>query len=318
MSSARNYFDTLALPSADGLRKKMVIRVDQEQSYSEVFHFDPRKEKNEYNASRIIPPSDSFMLAPDTRPWGYEIWFRKAKVETRNSPMTYLSRSINSRDFKSMLMGQMLYTDMVSITQNMLIGGPGQVIGNWQGHLTSMAFSIGLSEIIPQTFGLVGKVAKQRYFLDSAMIPEISVHEFAHIALSPVFGLKRSTALNEGYANYFAYRATGLKKLGAHARDHNMSDAPKSALSRAKYSFDQEMTKQAAYGSFTFSLLYQLDRTLGSEGEKILTRALFYLEPDSGLKNDFTSAIQHAIEDVGSNPKAQWYAAMAVFLERGL
>jgi hypothetical protein len=156
------------------------------------------------------------------------------------------------------------------------------------------------------------------HYLDSAMIPEISIHEFAHIALSPVFGLKRSTALNEGYANYFAYRISGLKKLGSRAGKYNLSDAPKSALNRAKYSIDQELLKQAAYGSFTLSLLYQLEHALGDEGETILTRTLSYLTPDSTLKNDFTEEVKQAIQDVGSTPRAQWFAAKAVFLERGL
>lgn len=313
MSATREYFDGLALPDESGLRKQMVIRIDQEQNLSEVFHFDPRPEMNQYNASKIIPPSDPFMLAKDVQPWGYEIWFRKAKTIKRNSPLTYLSLQINSRDFKTMLMGQLLYTDMVSMTQSAVMG-----YFNPMDHLISMAFSIGLSELIPQTLGLVGKFAKQRYYLDSAMIPEIAIHEFSHIALSPVFGLKKSTALNEGFANYFAHKVTGLKKLGARARKHNLSDAPKSALNRAKYSFDQEMLKQAAYGSFTFSLLYELDQALGTEGEKILTRSLFYLQEDSNLKAGLTDAVRRAINDVGTNKKAQWYEALAVFTNRGL
>ena len=313
MSLTRDYFDQLQLEDVSGLRKQMLIRIDQEQALSEVFHFDPRSEMNEYNASRIIPPSDSFMLADQIKPWGHEIWFRKAKLVKRKSPLQSLSLQINSREFKNMMMGQLLYTDMVSLTQSALSG-----FFNPMDHLISMAFSIGLSELIPQTLGLVGRFTKQRYYLDSAMIPEISIHEFSHIALSPVFGLKKSTALNEGFANYYAYRVTGLEKLGARAGKYNRSDSPKSALSHAKYSFDQEMLKQAAYGSFTFSLLYDLDQALGEEGEKIITRSLHYLHEDSSLKNGLTEAIKNAINDLGTHKKAQWYSAMGVFLKRGL
>jgi hypothetical protein len=60
--------------------------------------------------------------------------------------------------------------------------------------------------------------------------------------------------------HYYPFRVTGLKKLGAYAREYNRSDAPKLALSHAKYSFDQEMVKQEAYGSFTFSLLFVLSQ----------------------------------------------------------
>ena len=312
VSKTRSVLESLNLPDTSGLRKNMAIRIDQEQDFSDVHHFDPRPDKRKYNASIIIPPSDPFMLADGVRPWGHEIWFRKASVEKRKSAMNLISNQVNSRDFKSMLMGQLLYSDMVSLTQSALIG-----MINPTDHLISMSFSIGLSELIPQTIGLIGRHSHQRYYLDSAMIPEISVHEFSHIALAPVFGLKRSTALNEGFANYLAWRVTGLEKLGARAGQFNRSDAPKSALNRAKYSFDQEMLKQAAYGSFTFSVLHELDQALGEEGAKILIRSLAYLNEDSSLNVDFPNAIKQAIQEVGTHKKAQWIAALGVFLNRG-
>lgn len=313
MSNARTVFDHFSLRDRTGLRQKMVIRIDQEQGYSDVNHFDPRPEMREYNASRIIPPSDPFMLAKGVQPWGYEIWFRKAKVQKRPSQMSLMAGQMNSRQFKSMLMGQLLYSDMVSITQSALMG-----FFNPVDHLISMSFSIGLSELIPQSIGLIGKHVHQRYYLDSAMIPEIAIHEFSHIALAPVFGLKRSTALNEGFANYLAWRVTHLEKLGARAGPFNRSDAPKSALTHAKYSFDQEMLKQAAYGSFTFSLLYELDRALGPEGGEILIRSLNYLNQDSSLNVDLPNAVKQAIQETGSNKKAQWLSALGVFLKRGM
>ncbi len=313
MSNTRNALDTLELHDRSGLRKQMLIRIDQEQDFSDVHHFDPRPERREYNASRIIPPSDPFMLAGGVRPWGYEIWFRKASVEKRRSPLNLVAGQVNSREFKSMLMGQLLYSDMISLTQNALLG-----FFNPTDHLISMSFSIGLSELIPQTIGLIGRHSHQRYYLDSAMIPEIAVHEFSHIALAPVFGLKRSTALNEGFANYLAWRVTGLEKLGARAGAFNRSDAPKSALTRAKYSFDQEMLKQAAYGSFTFSLLHELDQAMGPEGGKILIHSLAYLNEDSSLNVDLPNAVKHAIEDIGTRKKAQWLSALGVFVKRGM
>ena len=40
------------------------------------------------------------------------------------------------------------------------------------------------------------------YLLDSALIPEIIYHEYAHIALSDHLGLNHSTAVIEGMADF--------------------------------------------------------------------------------------------------------------------
>jgi hypothetical protein len=322
MTIAREYYLTLNLADPSTLNRKVTIRVDQDKKFSEALHFKSDG-TFQYNGALTVPASEKNKLAKGYAPWETETWFFKAQVVKRESPLEYAADGLNCRDFKNVLMGQMLYTDMISVTQGALNGVLDPI-----GHLISMGFSIGLSEIIPQTLALLGKVIKQRYYLDTALIPEISIHEYGHLALGPIFGFTRSTALNEGFPNYFASKITGLKKLGARAHQYSHGDMPKSSVKNAKYSFDQEMLKEAAHGSFTFSLLMDLDKKLSSvpgvSGEDILVRTLNskYLHPDSGLKGDLEKALFAAIQELPNQTQRTkddiWEYVLDVLLERKL
>jgi len=61
--------------------------------------------------------------------------------------------------------------------------------------------------------------ARKWYWLDTALIPEIIYHEYAHAALSDHLVLSHSTAIIEGMADFFAGQIAGSPKLAKHIKN---------------------------------------------------------------------------------------------------
>ena len=312
LTIARAFYKKLPMDTAH-LDKQTTVRIDQELPFSPTIHFVTNGQKVN-NGALTIPGSDDMRDEKSTpTPWNNEIWFFKAKTVSRKSPLAAVGQQLGSTEFKMQMMGQLLYQDATSLGSSLVNG-----TFNPTYCAISMSMSIGLSELIPDTIMLLGKVLKQRYYLDTAMIPEIVYHEYGHIALGSTLGFKRPTPIIEGYPNYFASKISGLADLAGHAHKYNHGDMPKRGFTKMTYSFDQEETAVAAHGSFTFSVLMELDKAFGEEGEKILIQAIKYLNESSDLRSDFESAVTRAIDDVGSHPDALKLSALAVYQLKGM
>lgn len=315
LMKARNYFKNLNT-SVDfqNLDEKITIRIDQIYEYSPDNHY---KKHEQYNGASSIGKSGRLA----SKEWGREIWFNKAKKIKRKSALYSAGSYIDSRQFKNALLGQMLIQDLVSFSNDWLVKGQYFTGLDAQSHLYSMALTIGLVELIPKGIGLFGKYVKQRYYLDTALIPEIIYHEYAHQALEPYLELRKVTAITEGYPNYFASKISGLNKLGAKAGKHSRGDRAKRMLNKLMYSMPLEYSKQAAFGSFFFGLLHSLEKKMGKQGFEVLLNALKYLDSRSSIKADFYDAVYKSIDDVATssrNNRALKILVNSVMRERGL
>ena len=319
LMKARSYFQGLKEKTKNSvdfnnLNEKIVIRVDQIFEYSPDNH---HKHKHQYNGASSIGKSGKLA----SKEWGREIWFNKAKEIKRKSALHAAGSYIDSRDFKNALLGQMLLQDLISFSNDWLVKGRLFTSLDAQSHLYSMALTIGLVELIPKSIGLFRKYVKQRYYLDTALIPDIIYHEYAHQALEPYLELRKVTAITEGYPNYFASKISGLKKLAARDGKHSRGDRSKRMINKIMYSMPLEYSKQAAFGSFFFGLIHSLEQKMGKQGFDVVVNALKYLDSRSSIKADFYDAIYKAIDDVAtskSNNRSLKILVNSVMRERGL
>ncbi|MCT4642304.1 MAG: hypothetical protein N4A33_08410 [Bacteriovoracaceae bacterium] len=315
LSVARKFFkeEVTKNLTLSHLDKKIVIRIDQTKAYSPTNHW---KEVDEFNGASNIGPSNLL----STKTWGPEIWFHKAKMVKRKSALSAAANFVDSRDFKNALLGQMLLQDLISFSNDWLIQGSNFGRYDIAGHLMSMVFSVGIVELLPKGIKLLGKI-KQRYYLDTVLIPEIIYHEYAHQALAPYLEHRKVTAITEGYPNYFASKISGLNKLGARALKHNIGDRAKSKINKIMYHLDMEFSKSAAFGSFFFGLLNDIEKKLGSQGTKVIVNAIKYLDSRSNIRHDFYDALFKSIDDVAKNrvnSKALKILLNSVMIKRGL
>ncbi len=317
LTKARNYFVQNPLFQDDRftsqLESKIVVRVDQEHSFSASIHFaktplgvKPGSEKDystQLAASLTVPASNPHKKAdtlPDGTPiadWGQELWFMKAKKRNNKATANQLGDTIDSPDFKGSIRGSLLYGDVLNLENDILTNR----FPNYEEHGANMLLSIGISEIIPTLFKLGTKVIPQIQEMEPALIPELAYHEYTHVALANVLHQDRSTALNEGYPNYYAGKISGLSKLAARAGKYSKGFSAKKGNSKIKYSFDQDYRKWAAMSSFTYSLLNSLDKAFGTEdGEAILLAALDWpsFSSSTKLKGEFEDAIDFGIRQI--------------------
>lgn len=288
------------------------IRIEMDLPYSDVSHF-VRDGSVQYNNSLTIPAS-GFMRATDVPAWGNEIWFYKSKKEKIPSFAQQLTAVMNQGTFKHALLQQLTFPEITKIGVALSYG----VQPQWTNHLVSLGTSLILSEVLMPFLAVLAKPFHSTQYIDTALIPEVIHHEFAHLMFENQLGLFRPTAIVEGYPNYFAYQVSGITELAKKTGKAAKGYLPKKAKSKAKFSFDQDRSLMAATGSFVFSLLYQLDEAFGEEGKQIVYGALESLDRSSAIQLDFERAIFKSINDSSSKPMLQMLKAHAVFQERGL
>lgn len=312
LTLARNYYKTLSIEGAK-LDDKHVIRIEQDKQYSDVIHMKGEKYSQANGALTIdgSNPED----AEEGYFWNREIWFFEKKPVKRPTAVKTVSKIVNNRQFKNALMGEMLLQDLLSVTNTLMTNSMNSY--RLEAHLMSMAYSIGIVELIPRIFTVAG-VFKETYYLDTVLIPEIIHHEYGHIALGHIFGYKTSSPLNEGFPNFFAYKISNQKKLGGNKAGIIKGSQAKNAKSQSTYSMREDFASEAAFGSFTFSLLYQLEQGLGDEALAILIESLKFIDQDSDLKVDFPRAVKRAIDRISKNPNAQKMNANLIFKKKGI
>ncbi len=312
LTLSREYFQSI-MPDADFLNKNILVRIEQTLPYSPVLHFD-HSGQMKYNTALSIKAADDWR-DQSVELWGNEIWFYKAKKIKGENLGHKVASVLVSRDYKNALLFQFMQQDILEIERDLSYSADGFI---WQYHLIGLGMSFGVSELLPHVMYFLTGFNKQAYFLDSALIPEIICNEYAHIALAKTFSFDKQTPISEGFPNYFAYKITGQKKLAARAKSLSRGFAPRDGYSKMKFSLDMDNLKQAAFSSFIFSMLIQLEDALGPDTVPIYLKAMQKLDRSSNIQYDFENAIYDAIDEVGKNTAANKWKVESVFQSRGL
>lgn len=82
------------------------------------------------------------------------------------------------------------------------------------------------------------------YWLDTALVPEVIYHEYAHAALSDYLVLSHSTAIIEGMADFFAGQIAHSPELAKNIKKYNTYNG-KNALKKKDYMIQFESTDYA-------------------------------------------------------------------------
>ena len=270
----------------DGLKHVGVVtvRMDITNEFTELAHYANDKFKAEINDIESIPKSDQERMSKYA-PWNYEIWVRPVKkVKVKTDLAAFDDASRNSQMKQQLALGFLAN----SLSQYASTSMAYHTLLNPQYHLEKLLIDFGIVELVPEALGLLGRLVKQTYYLDTATIPEVIYHEYTHIALSQFLPIGDSTPLLEGMANYFAIQILGspeiLNKLGSHGKtDHTMS-----GLGWTRYSEAYE-THAYSWENFTIQVLYHLGEEFGQD--KIQEALLIALERLATVKSgDFSKA----------------------------
>lgn len=301
MTVARDWF--AAQPGFDderfrkGLEEKTLIRLDQVQPFSETIHFETTG-REVYNGCRTIAPSRDWEKDDEIPAWGFETWFYAPKKVSSASAGETIGKMVNSPSFKDPLRENLLYGDFMDASRDALDGQIDPVI-----HGISIAFTLGLTELVPALIENVGKLFKTSQRFDASLVPEVIYHEYAHTVLGHILNPHRSTALNEGFPNYFAYKISGLKNLAAKTgKKISKGYQPKKGELKNRYTFAQDFSVNLARNSYTYSLLVDVEQALGEDGFPVIVASLEHLEGTEPLKGEFEGKLRKGVDSYTDDP----------------
>jgi hypothetical protein len=305
LGRARKYWIEKIKSTAPLNLPQITVRLEITNLFDSLGHFAHDNRDPQYNNALSIPSGESPDWVPESnrRNWSNEIWLRPMKkIETKDlpslgpNPLTLALSSIegpfinfSSNRFRQKLLEHIFYPDYA----------PGSI---WQDGLR-FAGTIALSKVILESTKKMDSLFSEKYYyLDSAMVPEIIYHEYAHLILSDNLELTHSTPVIEGMADYFA--AGMAKKRQVYARVKNRSNAnSKDKKSKVKYRHWLE-NNQFATSDFTLSVLWSLREVLGEEkANEVIYEARKDLKTSSAtIYNHLLNALLKSCERVCNSP----------------
>lgn len=299
---------------------KIVIRLEIINQFNELGHFAHDNRTPQYNNALSIPSGETPEWVPSDRQdkWGKEIWFRPKKViSTKDLPspgpnpittglmalekplINYTERQFNRRlieeFFYPAYADRPLYDDMI----------------RYAGTFAIMKVVIFGARYTDPLF------IEKWYYLDTAMVPEVAYHEYAHVVLSDNLEMSHSTPVNEGLADYFAAVQSDKRKIYAKVSGFSNA-AAKDTQEKSKYSHWDESNRNAT-SDFALSVLWDVRETIGNEiGDKVVYEARNYLETKSSTLSDgLLRAILRACEVKCENPRRDKLKLYETFALKG-
>lgn len=299
---------------------RITIRIEITNQFNELGHFSHDNKTPQYNNALSVPAGQTPEWVPADRQsqWGKEIWFRpQKKILTRDlGPMgpNPLTRSLQALEdpllnytenqFERSLLEHLFYPAYADRPLH-------QSVFRYAGTFAVMKIIIYGSKFADSLF------VDKYFYLDTAMVPEVAYHEYAHLVLSDYLEMSHSTPVNEGIADYFAAVQSQTRKVYNKVPGYSNA-AAKDVNSKTTYSHWLESNRNSS-SDFTLSVLWDVRETLGPEqGDRVVYTARKYLTTSSSTISDgLLRAILKACDEKCSSPRRDKYRLFQTFRRKG-
>lgn len=264
LSRARDYF-VYALGSAYVRDMgQLTVRVEHRNQYNDLGHFANDNLEPQYNNALTVPGGEG-LAGRGVTPWGTEIWFRPSKkvhiseLKVKDSGMATWSG----------VFSQLRQQNRMTTLQRFLSQGvqsatiPNAPAIGLDSVLRTGGTALMIELVINNANKINNAVSRKWFYLDTALVPEIIYHEYAHVALSDRLVLSHSTAVIEGMADFFAGRIANSSKLALDIKKYNVFNGKK-ATRKQQYQVEFETTDYAN-SDFVFGMLWDLNSIVGEE-----------------------------------------------------
>lgn len=303
LTVARNYFLNKLQSQHVASLPKMVIRIDHTNQFSELGHFSHDNLDPQYNNALTVPGGKG-LASKGVKPWNTEIWFRPSKkIHLRD----LRTNNLEAQEFGVLMSGFRNQIHMQSL-QRFLAGAV--IALTSEGAPDPLATenlirTVGSSLVMEagyQLFDPITKVFTRKwYWLDTALIPEIIYHEYAHAALSDHLELSHSTAIIEGMADYFAGKIADSPKLAMHIKKYNTYNG-KNAKRKQEYKIEFEMTDYANT-DFVFGLLWEMGKIVGEDkGDAFMYELRKKLTTNSTIRGQLIEGLIETCDEQCESP----------------
>ena len=305
LMKARSYFVDVVKSDYVKSIPKMVIRIEHTNQFSELGHFAHDNLEPQYNNALTIPAGRG-LESRGVKPWGMEIWFRPSKkvnikdLRVNNTQQREFQVLLGQfRDQIRMQSFQRFLSNVAVAYTNEDYQGPGPFSQE------ALIRTVGSTLIIEAGYLLMDPLTKllsrKTYWLDTAMIPEIIYHEYAHAALSDKLVLSHSTAIIEGMADFFAGQIADSPKLATKIKKYNVYNG-KNAKRKQEYMIQFE-SQDYANTDFVFGLLWQMKTIVGEkQGTDFMYALRNKLTTNSSIRNELVEGILDTCDEMCDMP----------------
>lgn len=301
---ARRFFaDRLGSEEARNL-PQVLLRLDITNLYNDQAQFAHDANQPQYNNVLTIPAGKPRVDAAGAAPWNREIWFRPRKeIPIRDILAALPEDPMNAQIRQARAQ---LYPMQIDLTLRETL------IASFQNRLDADGFvesvvrqggTILLMEGAFQVLKFVNRlIIPQRYYLDTAFIPEVIYHETAHAVLGDYLAPNLSTPVNEGVSDYFAASIGGNPKIAKKIREYSTVTG-KNGKRRQAFQMEFE-TLGKAHSDFVLSLLWGLRGKLGADTmDRVVFESRKHLSTrDSNIRRGLPNALLLACEKVCESP----------------
>lgn len=299
---------------------KVIIRLDITNKFSDLGHFQHDSIDPQYNNALSIPAGNP-MDGVDIPAWGPEIWFRPIKViRTEDLPANGLGAQGNPlTKYAAMLSGPVRSSATNRFIQVTLqkIFYPDSLRTPYRDLVIRQFATIAATALLMEATKRSDRFFIEKYYyLDTAMIPEIIYHEFAHIALSDFLALSLSTPMLEGMADYFATAVAKNPHIASKIKDYSLS-MPKNAKNKNTYDPIYE-TNLFANSDFVLSVLWRLGVAFPENGSRMIYEARNRLRTEtSDIRHDLIGSLLESCNQVCEYPRRDRMIMREIFEEKG-
>ena len=299
LSESRNFWiNKIKSETAEKL-SKITVRLEIRNQFDELGHYANDNRNPQFNNALSIPEGETPTWVPSNRrdKWYKEIWYRPMKIiPTKDlgdlglNPITVALLSLE-KPLISFLQNQLNNRIVMEFFYRRYLARP------LYKDIFRYAGTYALFKIMYFGSKRSDNLLKEKYYyLDSAMVPEITYHEYAHIILSERLEMTHSTPVNEGMADYFAAAQSNLKKIYESVPNRNNA-ASKNTQEKKKYIHWDESNRNAN-ADFTLSVLWDVRESLGEKvGNEVIYEARNYLKTETAtISQELLKAILKACD----------------------
>jgi hypothetical protein len=321
LASAREFWVSRIGSDRPGSLPQLTVRIDISNLFDDQGHYAHDNRDPQFNNALSIPAGQTPDWVPEERQdeWGPEIWFRPKKViDTRT-----LTNNLGPNPLTQVLTA--LEHPLINYARNQLqvslverLFYPQYASGSIQNDIFRFAGTIALTRFLITTSKKIDPLFLEKWFyLDTAMVPEVVYHEYAHIILSDYLKMSHSTPVLEGLADYFASAQANKRKVYAKVPGRSTSQ-PKDPYNKRPYTHWTEANRTAS-SDFVLAVLWDVRDVLGEDvTNKLVYQVRKYLTTDSATISDhLLRAILRSCDDICLAPRADKLRLYEKFSARG-
>ncbi len=322
LNIAREYFIEKMKSQYVEALPKMTVRVELTNQFNELGKFANDNLTPQFNNALTIPAGKG-LASRGVKPWDMEIWFRPQK---RVHVSTLKIKGGALGDWGSVLSAFRKQMHMTSLQR--FFAGLAQAELNrdtpmydsfysWENVLRTAGTSIMLEAVYQFADPLSRAFSRKWFWLDSALVPEIIYHEYAHVALSDHLVLSHSSAVIEGMADFFAGQIANSANLATRIKDYNTFNGKK-AKKNESYMVQFE-TSDYANSDFVFGMLWDLKKILGNElAPDFVYNLREKINTNSTIRNQFIEGIIDTCNERCANPFVDKLKILQRYDSRGI